>query len=573
MALPAGRVLIIGLDGVTFDLIKPWVAEGRLPGLAKLMKGGVYGDLGSTMPPMSFPAWSSFLTGKNPGKHGIFDFTARRPHSYETQFINSTYRKAESMTVVMSNMGKRVASLSVPLTYPPEKINGVMISGFDAPGIGGVADTSAMHPPELYDRLMKEVGEYPISPNLEALTGDELLSALIETIEKKGKAALHIYRERPWDCFILMLGETDAVAHHFWKYYDKRSPLYSPAGNKPEWESAILSVYQAADKVIREFMAVMPEDTTIIIMSDHGHGGSGAKTIYMNRWLEGQGLLRFKGEKGEGKGRQFYQRLVRFFFNTSKTVGLKIMPVSIKKIIIRRTRIAGKMESWLRFSHMNWERTKAYSEETAYYPTIWINLKGREPLGIVEPGAGYDEVRQEIISRLLEWRDPATGQKVIRKVYKREEIYHGDYVDQAPDLVIEWNLDQGYSYLSRRSIQGGDTICYIHESEKACVKSGSHRDKGIFIAYGRYIRRHSRINDPGLIDLAPTALYLLDLPVPKDMDGRVLQEIIDEEYLASHPAKFNHSITEGMNRGDTVTYSDEEQDVISSRLKGLGYLD
>lgn len=148
----AMQILLIGLDGATWDLILPWVAEGRLPNLGALLREGSWGTLLSTVPPATFPAWSSFLTGLNPGRHGIFDFTRRKFGTYEVEFVNSTYRRGRSLFRIASEAGKRVGVIGVPATYPPEKVNGFLISGFDAPVATGI-DPSFVYPRELFSEI------------------------------------------------------------------------------------------------------------------------------------------------------------------------------------------------------------------------------------------------------------------------------------------------------------------------------------------------------------------------------------------------------------------------------------
>src|SRR5436309_13389883 len=204
-------------------------------------------------------------------------------------------------------------------------------------------------------------------------------------MSRKAKAALHLYRTEPWDCFVLVLGETDAVAHHFWRDHDPRSPLRDPAHRVPALAGAITSSYRSADAILGEFMACLGKDTTVLVMSDHGHGGNGTKGISLNRWLQRQGLLQYRatGESGWG-GAGWHRGLARKALTSCKSFGLKVTPVPIKKLLIRNTRIASRMESWLRFSHLDWTRTQVYSEEGSY-PSLWLNVRGREPMGVVEP--------------------------------------------------------------------------------------------------------------------------------------------------------------------------------------------
>jgi len=567
------RVLVLGLDGATFDVIKPLSAAGKLPHFAKLLGEGCCQELGSTVPAMSFPAWSSFLTGMNPGRHGIYDFMARRPRSYESQFINATWRKADSFAKILSESGRKVALLSVPLTYPPERINGAVISGFDAPGIGGAADASAMHPPGLRAALRPVVGEYPISANLEALSGEALLAALHDTMARKAKAALHLYQSEPWDCFVLVLGETDAVAHHFWSDYDPRSPLRDRAGRNAALERAIPSIYQRADAILGDFLGCLGEDTTLLVMSDHGHGGNGSKGISLNRWLERQGLLRYKaGSDSVWGGAGWHRRIARSFLGWSKSLGLKVTPIPIKKLLIRRTRIASRMESWLRFSHLDWRRTRVYSEEGSY-PSLWLNVREREPQGVVEPGPAYESLRDEVIRRLGDWTDPESGRTIVKRVYRREELYRGPHTAQAPDLTIEWNLDDGYSYVNRRSTGPGEPVFHLDGEQRAGLKSGYHRNEGILMAYGGHVRQGSAARRPTLIDLAPTILYLTGAPVPGDLDGRILEEMITDGYRAAHPVQRAGPAPGQGTPGSEVTYTDEESELIESRLRALGYIE
>lgn len=560
-----GRVLIIGLDGATFDLIMPWVESGRLPQLARLLRDGVSGKLRSTIPPMSPPAWNSFMTGKNPGKHGIFDFTERKPQSYEARFINAGWRKTPAFWHALGEAGKRVGILSVPFTYPPEKVNGIMVSGMDAPGVAGLVDRSATYPPELCDEIRSMVGDYPMGPNLFAYTDPaEMVEAAVRTIEQKTAAALYLYQKEPWDCFLFVLGETDAASHRFWRFCDPASPLRNGGASDPAVSDGMCRVYQKADEAIGRFLDLAADDTCVIVMSDHGNGGNGDKAVYLNRWLEHEGWLRFKTGNG----------FVPAALERTKRFGLRVIPPRIKRLIYRLTNIPNTVESWVRFSAVDWQRSRAYSEETPYFPSIWINLKGREPLGVVEPG-DYAATCDRIRAALERWRDPYTGQKMVKRVFRREELYSGPYVDLAPDLTIEWNLDGAYSYLFRPSSgRKRPPVCKLDPSEMKTVKSGDHRDHGIFVAVGPDLKAAETIKDAEIVDLVPTILYLSGLPIPTDVDGRVLGGIFREGYVAARPVR--HVDADAAEAGSTTAprgFSDEEEEAVKTRLQGLGYIE
>jgi predicted AlkP superfamily phosphohydrolase/phosphomutase len=557
-------VLILGLDGATFDLILPWVRSGALPHFAHLLNRGVSGRLCSTIPPMSPPAWNSFMTGTNPGKHGIFDFTDRKPQSYETHFINATQRRVSTIWRYLSDAGKRVAVLSVPFTYPPEKVNGVMISGFDAPGIDGLVDRSATYPPELYDELRSKVGEYPMGPNLFAYSEPgESLEAALRSMASKAAAAIYLYQKEDWDCFMFVLGETDGMSHRFWRFCDPFSPLRDDTPPETKVANALLTIYRKADEVIGQFLQLASQNTTIMVISDHGNGGNSNRAVYMNRWLESQGWLAFKRLEG----------LVTNGVQLTKRLGLKFLPPKVKRLVYRLTSLPNVVESWARFSGIDLKRTQAYCEETPYFPSIWINLKGREPLGIVEPQA-YERMRDRIMAQLASWHNPYTGQPMVKRVYRREEVYSGPYVEHAPDLLIEWELDEGYSYLFRTSTgKKRPPVGILDREESKRVKSGDHRSEGIFLASGPQLIAPMELKEVKITDLAPTILYALGLPVPAGMDGNVLTEIFTDAYRTVHPIRYrDESGTDANHITVSRDPSHAEEMAIRDRLAGLGYI-
>jgi predicted AlkP superfamily phosphohydrolase/phosphomutase len=575
------RLLIVGIDSASFDLIDPWLKGGRLPNLSRCLEKGVYGELKSVIPSMTPPAWTSFVTGKNPGKHGVLDWTSRKPGSYELEFVNALSRKAETIWKIMSDAGRRICTIAIPISYPPERINGNMISGIDTPGAsGGLADTSAFHPPELYDEVRRAVGPYFISPNLFALENDQcdaMVDAALETVQRKMETALYLYEKEPWDCFMVVIGETDAISHRLWKYHDQQSPFWGQEIPLFRGEDPVLRIYERLDEYIGKLCDLAGADTTTIIMSDHGHGGNSTKAVYLNRWLEEQQLLAFKaGPEGNPRS-AFFKRIVSANLQWAKTMALKYFPPNINKKLLRKTKLVRNVESMLRFSSIDWNQTKAYSEETPYFPSIWINLQGREPEGTVQLGGDYEAVREHVIESLSKWLDPETGQHIVKKVHRREDLYRGPFVEMFPDIIIEWNLDNGYSYLFKNSQRmNGSRISVgrIDEREKKKSKSGDHRDFGIIIAFGEHIKKSKQIQGAELIDLAPTILHLSGLPVPTDMDGKVLTQIYEEDFLANHPVRLIEGIlTEAPFLTLQQDYSREEEEAIRDRLRGLGYIE
>jgi predicted AlkP superfamily phosphohydrolase/phosphomutase len=554
------RLLIIGLDGATFDLLEPWA--GDLPHLARLMDEGAWGRLRSTVPPATFPAWTTLMTGVNPGQHGIFDFTRRVPGTYGVEFINATYRHQSSAWRLLSQAGRRVGVMGLPATYPPETVNGFLISGFDSPVATGI-DRSFVNPPELYDEIRRAVGSYEITDFQELHIGPgwhrEALRKLLHAARRRTEIAAYLLDRERWDCFFVHFGESDTVAHHFWAFHDPDSPRYDPE-RAAELGQAIHTVYQALDQAVGELLVRAGTDTTVMIVSDHGSGGTGERVIHLNRWLAGQGLLRF-ARPGAAK------RAVGWM----KRLGLAL-PAPFQEWAFRGPlrRLVDQLESNARLGGIDWANTCAFSEEVNTFPGIWLNVRGREPLGTVKAGAEYEHLRDEILDRLVRWQEPETGQPVIARAWRRKELYHGPATENAPDIVLEPALDRGYAYtcLTSRG-QPGPAIRLLAPSERLGAKggsmNGSHRPEGVLILAGAGVQPGARLAGAQIADVAPTLLHLLDVPLPTNLDGRVLAEALvpDGEIQISRAAADTDPAPS--------PYTADQTAAVGRRLRGLGY--
>ncbi|MCX6639841.1 MAG: alkaline phosphatase family protein [bacterium] len=548
------KLLILALDGFDPDFFT--CHHDKLPHLSRWADEGSLSPLTSTIPPMTFPAWTTFLTGVNPGKHGIFDFTARIPGELRCRFINSSHRQAPTFLKVASQEGLRVGCVGIPCTYPPEELSGFQISGFDTP-LPSKADSSFIYPPALAAKIESELGGVQFGNFNESHISKgwhlRVLQKLLEGIQRKTALSRLLLEEFPLDVFVLHVGETDTVGHHFWCFSDPKSPRYlrSKSG---EVESAILQVYQAADRLAGE-VAGLFKPTTVMVVSDHGMTGTSDRVIYLNRYLEQCGLLKFKKSD-----------LTDGFISRGKRFGMRWIPYQLQQQVFRVAggRLAGDIESRQRFGSINWEGTFTYSEELNYYPAVYLNLRGREPYGIIDE-ADRERWCDKVADALLAWIDPGTGSQVVAKVHRRENIYHGNHTHLAPDLILELHRPAGYVYALGRSssADGKNPVRQMTGDEyvgfKGASMNGSHQPNGIFI-FHHDSERISLSNEISLMDVAPTVLSLFKLQVPSWMDGSNL--------LGSNEYRTGELDVASATRN----YSAEEEAILYSRLLELGYL-
>ena len=568
------KVFVLGLDGGTLDLILPWAEEGRLPNLAQLMTEGVYGKLRSTIPPMTAQAWTSFMTGKNLGKHGLVDFLMRRRGSYEFQIVNAMSRDGDTIWGILSQAGKSVGVVNVPMTYPPEAVNGVLVAGMDAPTL----DSDFTYPSRLRAQLLKAAPNYCIEPGgYRLVPGDQKRhEAFIEetwgAAEARFEATKYLMDNHPWDFFTVVFRATDRVQHWFWKHMDPQHPLRIPGDEK--YAHVILETYQRMDQILGYFMERLGDAVTFVVISDHGAIPMNNKVVRLNTWLAQEGLLKFKSDARSGARvrREVISRPVWKLWKTLK----RGLPAETRRTLKDAfPRLERKVISHLTLADIDWPQTRAYAIEQR--EAIWINLAGREPQGCVKPGEEYDRLRGEIAEKLSHFRDPETGRPVAERIFEREELYFGPHLDKVPDLIIQ--LSEGeYRYRLARSspsqrdresieVLGPDQLRTDHRA------NAGHALDGVCIFRGEGIKVKHEIDGAHIMDVAPTILHLMGQPVPNDMDGRVLERIFHPDFLASHPVAIHDVAPRRPEDVDRRTYSDgEEQDVLE-RLQGLGYLD
>ena len=546
------RVLVIGLDGGTFDVIRPLVAAGRLPCLGSLMRGGVSGNLRSTLPPLTMPAWSSFITGVNPGRHGLVDFVRRRSGSYDYAPVTAADRQAESLWSMISRQQGRVIAVNVPSTYPPEAVNGCLISGMLTPP----SAATFTYPPELAAELHQLSGGYRTHAGWAYSKGnlDRFVQGVYETTDLQLRVVKHLMAQRPWDLFAYVFTGTDRLQHGLWHCMDPEHPLHPHDGPNPHRDT-IARFYEYVDQQVSELLRLAGDETAVLIMSDHGFGPF-HKFIHVNNWLVDWGLLQFKETSQARIKRAAFDRGLTLLnaYNLLLTLGLG----RLKGVVSKGGHRGLLRRLLLSFDDVEWSRSRAYSLGTM--GQVYVNLKGREPAGIVAAGSEYEGLCRDLAARLMEMRDPETGEALLERVYRGHEVYSGPHVPELPDLLLVprgfvYNGFGEYEFASRSLVDGSRGM------------TGWHRREGVLIMAGDGVASGREIDGSGLVDLTPTILHLLGLGIPAGLDGQVLQAALAGE--ARQPRSVA-PITVSRAAGPGLSPSEARE--ISDRLRELGYL-
>ena len=560
------KVLVLGLDGATFDLIKPWAAAGYLPTLKRLMEEGAHGSLRSTTPPMTGPAWTSFATGVNPGKHRLYDWIARDEGRYTFSPVTALDMEAPTLYTLLSEAGRRVCALNVPMTYPPTPVNGVMVSGLPAPS----TKVQITYPPNLYHEILEAVGDYILYPDpgqaYSEAGVDAFLERLYRTTELRLQTLDYLRSREAWDFAMVVFNGTDTISHAMWKYMDKTHPLHDPAAAL-KYGNAIRDYYSYLDGKLARYVDELPDDTTLVVMSDHGFGPF-HKFIHVNNWLLQEGFMATNRGLLTGLKHTMFRNgfSPMNVYDTMMRFGLG----ALKREVVRGQGQGLLKTLFLSFEDIDWSRTQAYS--LGNVGQVYLNVAGREPQGCVQPGAEYQHVREEIIAKLLTLRDPNTGELVVESIYRREELYSGEHLEKAPDIVF---LPRRLEYFGFGEYEFGSHK--IIESMRRGI-SGTHRMNGIFMAYGAAIRAGAEVENASLYDLAPTILRLMDEPVAEHMDGRVLDEVLTPDLAAAMAQRRAVRASSGKSGGSggkgytPESMSAEDKKVLADRLRSLGYV-
>lgn len=530
MTITGQKILVVGLDGATFKLLKPWMEEGNLPNLAYIAHNGVTGKLRSVIPPLSPSAWPAFYTGKSAGKTGIFAFGNVRKTKHATEsdrLINFSDVKAPSLWKILSDQGYKVGVVNIPVTWPPEPVNGFLITAFFTPP--GAREFT-------YPSLLKtELDDYQIDIELEKYGGhmpesgvnrEELLKEQYRITQNRFRNIVSLNKKYKPDFFCVNFKGLDVIQHFFW--HDK---------------AVILNYLQLIDGYIGELKKLMAPSITFVV-SDHGFHSRGDTYFHINSWLEKEAyLVRSSSLKGRGSA-GFY------------TLGVKL----VERFGWIRNIIPEKLKRWAITEQIqdqiDWEATKAHS-------TRWGIYVNRDEMTLSPEK--YDSFRDELIEKLERVSDPQSGLKVFRELWKREELYSGPYLEDLPDIIFL----QSEKYKVNPTFR--DQLFTRRVDSPAQTGSHGADPDGILMVEGEGIAAQREIETAKIIDIAPTILHIMGIPVADDMDGRVLLQLF---YSNSEPAKRKISYrTYSLEKKKEIAWSESDEEAVKRRLKGLGYLD
>lgn len=521
-------VLVIGLDGATFDLLDPWIDQGYLPTLARLIAAGSRAPLQSTLPPVTAAAWASFMTGKQPAKHGVFDFF--RGKAGDVTLVDATCIEGPTLWGLLSAAGKRVGVLNVPVTHPPQPVNGYLVPGLLSPDQG-----QTTYPPALLDNYLAELGPYRLTPTVQYRPGSEaaFIADLHRVLLTQCRYAQRLAQAWPVDIFMVHFLVMDIAQHALWRHLDSTHPWHDPVLAQ-RFGSAVRDLFVQADVCIGQLIELLPDDVTTFVMSDHGFGPV-FQTASLNVHLIEQGLMTLKRDAGVRARWWALQR------RRSTAAGQRI------------GRWLGR-ERLVDYDDVDWSRTVAYA--MGHMGQVHLNLQGREPEGMV-PMAGYVAVRRWVKDVLASMTDPQTGRILVEEVLPSEAAGDGPYRLSGPDLHVV--LAAGVAAHPLFAASGG-VLC-----EQRHFNSGDHRRLGILVAAGPGIRVGAPPAHARIVDLAPTLLHLLGISRPMEMDGRVLAE-----WVTSAPGDETSPLEVKASPGEALT--EAEKAVVAAQLRGLGYL-
>lgn len=534
---------MIGLDSATFDVVDPMLATGELPNLARLCNGGSRGVLRSTTHPLTPHAWATIVTGVNAGRHGIWDFTERDESGYQLRLVNGSFRRAPAVWDRLRRSARRTGIVNVPFTWPAPQVEGFAFAGFDA----AARDQGLLYPEPLRAELQARFGSLELDNRFPITDGKLDLDLVRRAAAQKVEIVMWLAERFEPELLFVVFMAADHIQHLCWSDWEQEG-----------LESPVAEVYRILDEAAGALADLAGESGNVVVISDHGAGPLHG-VVNLNAWLASQGFLAYA--------------------TGGRVAGRKLLgeALELRRYLPERLRYAAKQRlpglrdraiEGSEYTVIDWAQTQAFAYGT--FGNIVLNVRGREGSGIVEPGDEYERVRKAIADRLLELRGPG-GESMVADVHNREDLFHGPELAKVPDLLVEFDRYAwlGKGNLKTRSEALWDAVEVEGGSDHSYV--GSHRHEGIIVLSGPAVAPGAPVHGE-LVDVTPTMLYLLDEPIPADLEGRILMEALRPELLDERPPAYDDAPGEFAQQ-ERAELEDEGAAEVERRLRGLGYLE
>jgi predicted AlkP superfamily phosphohydrolase/phosphomutase len=544
------KVFLLGFDGATWRVLDKLMAEGVMPNLATLSGEGTRGILRSTIPYSTPVAWSSVLTGVRPFKHGIFGC-----HSMEnkdgvilTRLTDRSEIKAPMVFDIYRQIGKRVISVNMPMTYPPHPNDGTVITGMMTPS----RESRFYFPEDLMTELREHNIDYKIDigfgreqeadfeQKITAYLGDAataFLDDLKHVSEEREKTIFYLLDSREWDLFMATMVSMDRIQHYLWEIFEDEKA-------HPELRKSIYEHYRFLDAVLGRIYSKVKDEAVLVLCSDHGFGRY-AGNFYLDNWLEKTGCLVKQRD-----------RLTALGLAKKVAKALRINKILLRSLERSDKSLAKKLV-FAGTSDIDWSRTRAYVYST---DSIRINLKGRDQYGIVEPGQEFEHLREEIKQELLSIRMD-DGSRLIEKVHFADDLYGTSGAKDAPDIIYEFTEENHYA-----TYYGAGTTSEILGPPYPW-KQGDHRRDGLYLIAGKGVRAGANVM-ADIEDILPTVMFIQNLPPSEDFDGKVISEAFTEDFISERRDHQSRSFE----RSQVEKPDSDKDDEVIDRLKGLGYI-
>jgi predicted AlkP superfamily phosphohydrolase/phosphomutase len=524
------KVLLVGLDGTSWKLLRPWVERGKLPTIARLLEQGAHGTLLSTIPCRTSPALPAFYTGKNPGTLGVFDFAFSDGSLVLAQNI-----EYKAIWDVVGEFGYKSCVVNLSTIYPPQAINGVMVSG-----VCPYKDSEYMYPKAVRAKTQGfHVGKNKLKAIWTGLRDGD--PSAVEELKALLQRRYRIFKELAIDgdfgFLLFWISQTDVIQHFCW--------------SKP---TLLLGFFQEVDSILADIQLSFP-DHVLLIMSDHGFDGFYSKAFHVNAWLMRQGYLKMKG------GRLGNRVWPLAYSLAGKLTSSKRLLLLGKRLIGRREQTAARLGTQSRLAHnfyrnlpgVDWERSIAFLDQAWGIRILTEN---------VAPGM-YNHIVTEITEKLRVLQD-GRGERVTKGVWRRDELYSGKYLNEIPDIVFL----SSNGYVPKCAVIGK---VFPHALLSPTMASHDFARDGLLAAYGRGIAKGQHVTSAEILDVAPTVLHIMGIDVPIGMDGKVLRELFEEG--SEMDRDVNYQDLELKRDITSTALSGEEERVLKERLRGLGYVD